>query len=99
MNLRTKLILGFSLISAIASLITAAAIYTTTQRQIFENFRHRVLTSVAITALQQNGDEFEKITSENEPLYEKVRLQNLNILRSDPDFVYVYTMRKASILL
>jgi GAF domain-containing protein/HAMP domain-containing protein len=94
MNLRTKLILGFSLISAIASLITAAAIYTTTQRQIFENFRHRVLTSVAITALQQNGDEFEKITSENELLYEKVRLQNLNILRSDPDFVYVYTMRK-----
>ena len=93
-SLRTKLILGFSLISAIASLITALAIYTTTQRQIFENFRRRVLTSVAITALQQNGDEFEKIASANEPLYEKVRLQNLNILRSDPDFVYVYTMRK-----
>lgn len=93
-NLRVKLILGFSLISAIASFITAFAIYTSTHRQIFEDFRHRTLTSVAITALQQNGDEFEKVTSENEPLYEKIRLQNLNILRSDPDFVYVYTMRK-----
>lgn len=92
-SLRTKLILGFSLISAIASLMTAFAIYTTAQRQILEDFRRRALTSVAITALQQNGDEFEKIASDNDPLYEKLRLQNLNILRSDPDFVYVYTMR------
>lgn len=93
-SLRAKLILGFSLIASIASLITALAVYTTTQRQIFENFRRRALTAVAITALQQNGDEFESITSASEPLYEKIRLQNLKILRSDPDFVFVYTMRK-----
>lgn len=94
MTLRTKLIIGFSLIATFASLITALAVYTTTQRQFFENFRRRVLTAVAITALQQNGDEFERVASGSEPLYEKIRLQNLKILRSDPDFVYVYTMRK-----
>lgn len=94
MNLRAKLILGFSLIATLASLVTAFAVYTTTQRQIFENFRRRVLTAVAITALQQNGNEFERVTSESEPLYEKIRLQNLKILRSDPDLVFVYTMRK-----
>lgn len=94
LSLRAKLIIGFSLIAAVVSLITAFAVYTTTQRQIIENFRRRVLTAVAITALQQNGDEFETITSASDPLYEEYRLQNLEILRSDPDFIFVYTMRK-----
>lgn len=94
LSLRAKLIIGFSLIAAVVSLITAFAVYTTTQRQITENFRRRVLTAAAITALQQNGDEFETITSASDPLYEEYRLQNLEILRSDPDFIFVYTMRK-----
>jgi GAF domain-containing protein/HAMP domain-containing protein len=96
MNLRAKLILGFSLIAGITSLVTALAIYTSAQRQLFENFRRRVLTAVAITALQQKGDEFETITSASDPLYEEYRLKNLKILRSDPDFIFVYTMRKDS---
>lgn len=94
LSLRAKLIIGFSLIAAVVSLITAFAVYTTTQRQITENFRRRVLTAAAITALQQNGDEFETIASASDPLYEEFRLQNLEILRSDPDFIFVYTMRK-----
>jgi len=93
-SLRTKLILGFSLIAAFASLITSIATYTNTQHQLIENFRRRVLTAVSITALEQNGDEFEKITSASDPLYEKFRLKNFEILKSDPDFVFVYTMRK-----
>lgn len=94
LSLRAKLIIGFSLIAAVVSLSTAFAVYTTTQRQVTENFRRRVLTAVAITALHQNGDEFEKITSAADPLYEEFRLKNLQILRSDPDFIFVYTMRK-----
>jgi GAF domain-containing protein/HAMP domain-containing protein len=94
LSLRTKLIIGFSLIAAVVSLITAFAVFTTTQRQIMENFRRRVLTAAAIAALQQNGDDFEKIASASDPLYEEFRLQNLKILNSDPDFIFVYTMRK-----
>lgn len=94
MSLRTKLIVGFSSIAAFASLVTALAAYTTMERQIIENFRRRALSAVAIAALQQNGDEFEKITSGSDPLYEKFRLENLKVLKSDLDFVFVYTMRK-----
>jgi GAF domain-containing protein/HAMP domain-containing protein len=94
LSLRTKLILGFSLIAAFASLVTSFATYTNTQRQIIENFRRRALTAASITALQQNGDEFERITSGSDPLYESFRLKNFEILKSDPDFVFVYTMRK-----
>jgi GAF domain-containing protein/HAMP domain-containing protein len=93
-SLRAKLILGFSLVAAFASLITTFATYASTQRQLIENFRRRALTVASITALQQNGNEFEKITSANDPLYEAFRLNNFEILQSDPDFVFVYTMRK-----
>lgn len=92
--MRAKLVIGFSLIAAIVSMVTAFAVYTATQHQIIENFRRRVLTAASIAALQQNGDDFEKITSANDPLYEEFRLQNLAILQSDPDFIFVYTMRK-----
>lgn len=96
LSLRAKLIIGFSLIASMASLASAFAFYTTTQQQLIEGFRRRILTAAAITALQQNGDEFETIASANDPLYEKFRLQNLEILKSDPDFIFVYTMRKDS---
>ena len=94
MSLRAKLIVGFSSIAAFASLVTALAAYSTMEHQTIENFRRRALSSVSIAALQQNGDDFEKIASENDPLYEEFRLQNLQILKSDPDFVFVYTLRK-----
>ncbi len=93
-SLRAKLTIAFSLIAAISSLIPALAFYATTQGQLLENFRRRVLTAVAIAALQQNGDEFDKISSQNDLLYEKFRLQNLKVLRSDPDFIFVYTLKK-----
>jgi GAF domain-containing protein/HAMP domain-containing protein len=96
LSLRAKLIIGFSLIAAFVSLTTAFAVYSATQSQILENFRRRVLTAAVITALQQNGDDFEKIASASDPLYEELRLQNLQIRNSDPDFIFVYTMRKDS---
>ncbi len=96
LSLRAKFIIAFSAIAAVASLTTALAFYTTSQRQLIDGFRRRVLTAAAISGLQQNGDEFETIASVNDPLYEKFRLQNLEILKSDPDFVFVYTMRMDS---
>lgn len=94
LSLRAKLIIGFSLIAAFASLVASIAAYANARSQILEGFRQRALTAVGITALQQNGDEFDSIQTANDPLYEKIRLQNLAILRSDPDFIYVYTMRR-----
>lgn len=94
LNLQVKLILAFALISFLVSGATAFGLYTTMKRQNLENFRRRVLNAVAIAALQQNGDEFEQISSADDPLYEKLRLQDLRIKNTDADFIYVYTMRK-----
>jgi GAF domain-containing protein/HAMP domain-containing protein len=47
-----------------------------------------------VAAFQQNGNEFRNISSSQDPLYEKFRVQNLKIRKSDPDIAYVYTLRK-----
>ncbi len=93
-SLRSKLIIGFSLISAFASFITARGIYTNLQQAIIVGFQRRVLSFVQVSALQQNGDDFVKITSPEDPLYERFRRQNVKIRQSDTDIKDVYTLRK-----
>jgi len=93
-NLRAKLILGFAILSAFVSFITARGMYTNLQGQVLSEFKNRALSIIKVAALQQNGDEFVQISSAEDPLYEKFRLQNLKIRKSDPDIVYVFTMRK-----
>ena len=94
LSLRFKLILGFAALSAFVSFITARGMYTNLQSQVLNEFRIRALSIVKLAALQQDGDEFKQITSDQDPLYEKFRLQNLKIRQSDPDIRSVFTMRK-----
>ena len=94
LSLRSKLILGFAVLSAFVSFITARGMYTNLQGQVINEFKSRALGVIKIAALQQNGDEFIQISSAQDPLYEKFRLQNLKIRKSDPSIVYVFTMRK-----
>ncbi len=93
-SLRIKLIFGFSLMAVIGSLIAAIGFYTTVQNQVNDEFKNRLLGIIKVAALQQNGDEFSKISSAQDPLYEKFRLQNIKIRDTSPDIVFVYTMRK-----
>ena len=94
LSLRAKLTLGFTFLSAFVSFITARGMYTNLQQQVTDEFSARALSTINLAALQQNGDEFQKITSSQDPLYEKFRLQNLKIRKSDPDIIYVFTTRK-----
>ena len=46
-----------------------------------------------MAALQQNGDAFISVHSDQDPAYQTIRLQNLRIRSSDADLRFVYTMR------
>jgi len=93
-SLRYKLILGFSLMAVFGSLIAAIGFYSTMRNQVNVEFKNRLLGITRVAALQQNGDEFSQILSDQNPLYDKFRLQNIKIRDTDPDIVFVYTMRK-----
>lgn len=93
-SLRTKFILAFSLTSITIMLVAGLITYNNLKNQSLEEFRRTTINAVALAALQQNGDEFERISSAQDPLYEKFRVQNLKIRRTDPRFVYTYTLSK-----
>jgi GAF domain-containing protein/HAMP domain-containing protein len=95
-SLRTKFIFAFSLTSVAIVIATTLVFYINQRNEALENFRRIARSAIQIAALQQNGDEFAKITSAQDPLYEKLRVQNLKIRRSDPLFIYVFTAAKDS---
>ncbi len=93
-HLRTIIAASFS---ALAILVVAAVIITLYfgfRQQIREDLRKRIANIAELAALQQDGDKFEQIASESDPLFEEFRLQNLEIRKIDPDIAFVYTMRK-----
>lgn len=93
-SLPTKLILGFALLSAFVSFLTARGIYTNQQPQVENEFVERASGIVNLASQQQDGDEFAQITSADDPLYEQFRQQNLRVQESDGIILRVYTLRQ-----
>lgn len=93
LKLRTRVALSFVILATLASGILLAFMFLNFRNLLRESLRQRLESIVTIAALQQDGDAFMNIHSAVDEEYERVRLQNLKILRSDPDLVFVYTMR------
>jgi len=93
-SLRAKLVIGFTLLSAFISFITARGMYTNLQNQALEEFKDRALGIAKLASIQQNGDEFANINSSQDEGYEKIRLQNLKISSSETDVRDIFTLRK-----
>ena len=93
-TLRTKFIAIFSTSIVSLTFFIGVFYYYNSTSQSLEDYRNIVKTSIGIAALQQNAEEFEKISSAQDNLYEKFRVQNLKIRYSNPAFIYVYTMRQ-----
>ena len=93
-SLQTKFILAFTLTTFLVASSTSLIYYNYLRNQSLQSFRSLAINAANIAALQQDGDELIRISSEEDPLYEKYRVQNLKIRSTDPRFVFVYTMRK-----
>jgi GAF domain-containing protein/HAMP domain-containing protein len=93
MKLRTRVAVSFVALAVIASGLTMTFVFLNFRNQLRESLRQRLENIVSLAALQQDGDAFLNILSADDLEYDRVRLQNLEILHSDPDLVFVYTMR------
>ncbi|GAB4489566.1 MAG: hypothetical protein Fur0016_06890 [Anaerolineales bacterium] len=93
-SLSSILASGISLLAIVSVGITIGILYLNFSQQSRQDLRQRIMDIAELAALQQDGDKFEKITSEDDPLYEEFRLQNLKIRKIDPQIAFVYTMRK-----
>jgi GAF domain-containing protein/HAMP domain-containing protein len=92
--LQTKFVLAFALTAFVVASAISLIYYNTFIYESSQNFRSLAINAANLAALQQNGDELIRISSVEDPLYEKYRVQNIKIRSTDPRFVFVYTMRK-----
>jgi GAF domain-containing protein/HAMP domain-containing protein len=92
-GLRGRIALSFILLAALSSAITLTIIFLNFQQQLRDAFRQRLINIVTIASLQVDGDAFAAIQSADDPEYQQIHDRNTEILLSDPDLIFVYTMR------
>jgi len=84
----------FIVLSVLLTLFTSAFLYNNFKNAIRNELKSRLVSITSVAALQQDGDFLLRIKQRNDEFYSRINEQNLKIRDSDPDLIYVYTMRK-----
>jgi GAF domain-containing protein/HAMP domain-containing protein len=82
------------LLAAVFGAGVASALFMSFRNELRSSLRHRLQDITTLAALQQDGDALLKVQEENDEYFEEIRTRNLKIKGSDPELIYVYTMRK-----
>jgi HAMP domain-containing protein len=93
-RLRTVLSISFAILGFVVTLVSAWIYRVQIEKQLLDNLGQRLYDIVAITALQQDGDAFLRITSPEDPEYIQIHDQNTEIMNLDPNIAFIYTMQK-----
>lgn len=96
-SIRIKLIATFIIISLLSVSILGTIVFFNYHNQVRESTRLRLLNMVSIAALQQNAELHSTITNpgdEASDAYQQIKATNAAILATNPDLVYIYTMRQ-----
>ncbi len=93
-SLQTLLTVSFTVSGALIAAAIILFLYSTFRNELRQELRNRLVSITSVAALQQDGDTLVKVAARNDEYYNKINAQNLKIRASDPDLVYVYTMRK-----
>ena len=95
-NIRVKLVTSFTVIALISVGVVGTVMYASYRNQVREDARQRLLNIVSITALQQDGDLFATIQTEEDmqgDAYQKMQAVNHAILATDRDLAYIFSVR------
>lgn len=90
----TVLAIAFTISGALIAVIIISILYSNFRDGLREELRNRLVTITTIAALQQDGDLLLQVAARDDEYYQIINQRNLQIRLSDPDLIYVYTMRK-----
>jgi GAF domain-containing protein len=93
-TIQTRLTIAFTLLGIMAVAAVLFIQFYNFRDALRSEIRQRLTSITRIAALQQDGDLLTKITSGSDEYYQQLNSINLRIKDSDPDLVFVYTMRK-----
>jgi GAF domain-containing protein/HAMP domain-containing protein len=90
----TVLATAFTISGALIAITIISILYSNFRNGLREELRNRLVTITSIAALQQDGDLLLQVAARDDAYYHAINQHNLQIRLSDPDLIYVYTMRK-----
>ena len=70
-------------------------LFTNFREELRESLRHRLDNIATLAGLQQDGDTFVNVQAQNDEFFQKIHETNLRIKLSEPELIFVYTMRKS----
>jgi GAF domain-containing protein/HAMP domain-containing protein len=93
-TLRARLAITLIVLATVFSAGVSSVLYMDFRQELRANLRNRLETITKLAALQQDGDSFLKVKSQNDAFFQQIHETNLKIKRSEPELRFVYTMKK-----
>lgn len=96
-SIRIKAMTVFVVVALLAVGIVGSAVFFNYRNQVREDYRQLLLNMVSIAALQQNAELHATINNpgdETSEAYQQIKDVNAAILKTNPNLVYLYTMRQ-----
>lgn len=84
----------FIVSGVVISALIIAILYNNLKNELRQELKNRLVSITNLAALQQDGDALLKVSARDDEYYSLINERNLAIRDSDPDLVFVYTMRK-----
>ena len=94
LSLRTRLALVLIVLAGLFSAAVASVLYFNFRAELRNSLRHRLENITTLAGLQQNGDVLVLVEAAHDEAFEIIHQKNAAIKRSDPDLIFVYTLRK-----
>jgi GAF domain-containing protein/methyl-accepting chemotaxis protein len=96
-SLRFRLALGFALTGILASAVALSLSFVRSQNNLFQEKQNKLLAIISNATLLIDGDEHALLTSAMDAesdIYHELQRKSFAIAETDPEILYVYTMRK-----
>ncbi|HSO13343.1 MAG TPA: GAF domain-containing protein [Anaerolineales bacterium] len=84
----------FIVLGVLISAFVIFILYNNFKNELRAELKNRLVSITNLAALQQDGDTLLKVAARNDEYYNIINARNLKIRSSDPDLIFVYTMRK-----
>ncbi len=93
-TLQTRLAAVLVILAALFAAGVSSIFYINFQQELRNSLRHRLENITTLAGLQQDGDELLQVQAAHDEHFEIIHEQNRKIKLSDPDLIFVYTLRK-----
>lgn len=95
-NIRVRLVIAFTVVALLSVAIVGLSIFNSYRSSVLADIRQRLVNIASITATQLDGDLHASIQSAEDmtdEAYLNMMAQGKEIVQTDPDLLFLYTMR------